>query len=105
MKTLSRLVGILPAAALLALPLLGSGCVPTCTQTCNKLTSCEENSDWSGEYAELCAENCERQYNLYEIWGDTTLQDGLDDSKVCIRESTCEEITEGECYDEDLYAF
>jgi len=105
MKNLSRLVGFIPAAAFLGLSVLASGCTPTCTQTCNKLTSCEENSDWAGEYAELCAENCERQYNQYEIWDDTQLIDALDESKICVRDSTCEQIAEGECYDDEIYSF
>ncbi len=90
--------------ALLAL-LLAPACKPTCKQTCDKLTGCEQLEDWQGSYADVCAENCQRQYQLYEFWDDTQLTDALDETQLCIADATCDEIAEGVCYDEDLYSF
>jgi len=97
----SRVVAILAFGGVV----FSSACKPTCTQTCNKLTSCSANADWEGEYAELCAENCERQHNLYEVWEDTQLLDALDASQSCVKDATCEDLEEGVCYDETLYTF
>jgi hypothetical protein len=90
---------------LLAAVALAPACTPTCQQTCEKLLACEQNEDWLDGYVALCAENCERQLNLYELWDDTQLQDALDQSRVCIGEATCDDIADGVCYDEDLYSF
>ena len=82
-----------------------SGCTPTCRQVCKQITQCEQIDDWTGGHEDLCVENCLRQEAVYDAWDDTQLLDALDATKVCLMESTCEEVEDGRCYDQDLYPF
>lgn len=83
--------------------LLASACAPTCSETCDKLLSCELDAQRMHE--DECLESCELQLNLYQIWEDSRLEDQFDDHRSCLVTSTCEEIADGECYDEDLFQF
>ena len=82
-----------------------TGCAPTCKQVCDKITSCAQLDDYSGTHPDFCAENCIRQETLYDVWDDTDLLDRLDAHKVCLMDATCDEVADGVCYDEELYAF
>lgn len=83
--------------------LLG-GCEPTCARTCDKLVECEE-VETPRMSSEVCEDSCETQQSLYLEWDDTQLQDAFSTYKQCVRASTCEEIAEGVCYDEDIFLF
>ena len=93
-----------PLVGLLIAGLMG-GCTPTCKQTCNKITGCEQLADYSGTHPDFCAETCIRQETLYQVWEDYDLLDRLDAHKECLMDATCDDIAAGVCYDEELYAF
>ena len=92
----SLLFGVLVFAA---------GCDATCDTACGKLADCGQ-IDNSGVSADECEEVCIGQEDLYaEIWEDEELEERLKSNRNCIRDSTCDEIADGECYDEELYAW
>lgn len=95
-------------AALRALAALGlsaallSGCAPGCEQTCRKLIRCE----LADNVAQLeCEESCTRQDAQYELEEDDASAKAFREHRRCIGASTCEEIEDGECYDEDVFVF
>lgn len=87
---------------LLAVLLLG--CDATCSQTCKKLIECD-SVDATGIERDRCEEVCQDQHDLYEYWDDEDLQDRFDENRNCIRDSTCAQIDDGVCYDEELFAW
>ena len=80
------------------------GCSPTCEQTCNKLLSCEQLSS-PGMNMDECTSACSAQQNLYEDWEDIEKETAFKDLKSCIVAEECELLTEGVCYDEDVYVW
>jgi hypothetical protein len=80
----------------------GTGCEPSCTKICKKLVECEDVDSPRVSWME-CAESCGEQERLYEEWTDTQKREDFSALKVCIRDSECSDIADGECYDEDLY--
>ena len=87
-----------------SLALAALACEPSCEQTCETLLACEETS--SDRVAlDDCTAACVVQQQLYDDWEDVELQDGFSDYKRCVGENTCEDIVDGACYDEELYAW
>lgn len=91
-----------------ALSGLLAGCEPTCANTCDKLLSCSD--DGTVEQPRVndndCEAACKNEQDLYEKdWEDTQLSDAFSDMKKCVRDSSCEDIDAGVCYDSDLYIF
>lgn len=83
--------------------LLG-GCDPSCESTCRKVLDCDglETNELSiGE----CTAECVRQTNYYDDAEDKTSADALVAHKRCLKSSSCDEILDGVCYDEDLFGF
>jgi len=52
-----------------------------------------------------CTESCQRQDFLYQQWEDEEKQDRFDDHKACLKDASCDEITNGVCYDDALFVF
>ncbi len=93
---------LLPAALLATLLL--SGCTPTCEEVCVRLV------DECGSGTELintdeCQESCQDQRDLYQKWDDGGLRDDFDASLECYRDSSCEDISAGACYNQDIWTF
>lgn len=81
-----------------------SGCTPTCDQSCRKLVRCDV-IDADAVTEDLCSEDCAQLEALYVAWDDQQLVDDLHASRECIDASTCEEIADGVCYEQDLYPY
>lgn len=83
--------------ALLAL----AGCHATCEQACDHLMQCTEVvSDL--QYPEECAETCLIQEDQYRNWDAPELEARFEAHRDCLKDSTCEDIAAGACYDEEL---
>lgn len=83
---------------------LSTACDPSCQRTCRRLLECD--TLYTARLSqEECEASCQDQEGLYDEWEDPDLQDRFRDYKVCVMDSTCNAIAEGECYDEELYAF
>ena len=79
------------------------GCVtPSCDEVCTKVMNCDLSPRVS-EYE--CVTSCTSQKQLYEDWDDVEKQDLFDAHRRCLGSSTCEEIDEGFCYEDDLFVF
>ena len=82
-----------------------TACDATCRQACSKLVDCQA-VDNSGTHKDECQEACLAQNGLYEDdWEDETLTQAFNDQRNCIRDSTCDDIAAGECYDETLWSW
>lgn len=79
-------------------------CGPTCERTCEKILRCDNLSS-ERVSVEECQESCSRQQVLYELWEDEVKQEAFDDHKRCLVGSSCDEIADGVCYDEELFIF
>ncbi len=88
-------------AVLLALALIG--CAPRCERSCKKLLKCDDlDSDRIALHE--CEESCRKQLTMFEGWKDEKkLERAFADHRRCIVGSTCDEIADGECYDELLF--
>lgn len=82
---------------------LTSGCEPTCRQVCRGVLSCELGV--SEIQLDECEASCVFQEREYEESDDDDRRRALGAHKRCLRRSTCAEIREGECYDEDIFLF
>ena len=80
------------------------GCNSTCQQTCRQLVECE-GIEHSSTTQNDCEFQCEQQKGLYESWEDQDLQDRHADYRNCVVDSTCVQIGDGACYDEELFAY
>jgi len=80
-----------------------AGCAPDCETTCRKVLSCDIDSP--REAIDMCKTSCETETHLYDVWGDDDKQKAFRDERSCLKQSTCDEIAAGKCYDEDMYAF
>lgn len=86
---------------LAAVPL--TGCEPSCAKTCAKLLSCDD-IDTEVSEVEECEATCEVQQSLYDDWGEDSIErEAFAEMKRCIKQSECNAIATGECYDEELY--
>ena len=74
-----------------------SGCTPSCERACDKLLSCDLETD--GLYATVCVDSCERQEALYTQWEDEAKLDAYDEHLRCLVRSDCPDIDDGVCYD------
>lgn len=90
---------LLPVVLASAIP---AGCSPACDQTCNKILDCDLSPRLSQQE---CVESCETQQSLYEAWGDDEKQKAFAEERACIRASSCDEIAEGACYDDEIWVF
>lgn len=90
-----------PAALLLLL--LHAGCAPPCGQVCRKVLDCELDSERVS--FEECEAACRQQQALYLEWENRELQAAFDDHRSCVAQSSCEELADGTCFNEDLWAF
>jgi len=74
-----------------------AGCTPSCETVCDKLLSCDLETD--GLYDSVCVDSCERQEALYTQWEDEAKLDAYDDHLRCLVRSSCGDIDDGVCYD------
>jgi len=81
---------------------LASACAPTCESVCKKVIECDVSSRLAQDE---CERECARQNTLYNTWEDQAKQDAYVEHKSCIAGSTCEQLDEGVCYDEDIFLF
>ncbi len=82
--------------------MLGAGCAPTCEQVCAKVVRCEVTP---GLTRDECEESCNRQDVLYELEQDDLATEAFAAHRRCVASATCEELEDGVCYDEQLFAF
>jgi len=88
------------AAALTAL--VATACAPSCDSVCNKLIRCDVVDNLNPLE---CEESCARQDAQYELEDDKTLERAFADHRRCIGSSTCDELEDGACYEEELFQF
>lgn len=81
-----------------------SGCTPTCQDVCTKLVACDGLSTERMTEGE-CDEQCTLQQTRYETWDDSQKRDAFDDELTCLYSSTCDEVADGVCYDEEVFSF
>ena len=82
------------------------GCTPTCEQTCNKLLDCEGEGVQSPLMnLDECTSACAAQSNQYEDSEHEQKQQAFDELKSCIVAETCGDLSEGVCYDEEVYVW
>ena len=87
----------------LAAVIAGSGCAPSCEHTCRKVLACDLGTERIAQ--QECVDSCEAQDALYQSWDDEEKIDAFDDHRRCLVQSSCDEIADGACYDEDLFVF
>lgn len=79
-----------------------AGCAPDCERVCRKVRDC----DVADRLAQSeCEESCTRTRLRYQDWDDKNLLEDFAAHRRCIVQATCDELEEGACYDEDLFAF
>lgn len=86
-----------------ALIVLIGACAPPCGQTCRKVLDCGLDSERVS--FEECQLACEQQEALYASWENRELQAAFDDERRCIGQSSCEELADGACFNDELWAF
>lgn len=79
-------------------------CTPTCEEACKAIVACG-NEGTELLSADACEEQCNNQRDLYDTWDDKALQDAFDDSLSCYKNSSCDELAAGACYNEDLWSY
>lgn len=81
------------------------GCTPSCERVCEKLVDqCGDLGTERGSAME-CEEQCIDQRDLYARWNDVQKRDAFDAHLQCLMGSTCDEIGDGVCYDEEIWSF
>ena len=80
---------------------LGGGCTPSCDRVCTKLLACDLDSDRVAQTE--CVDSCERQTGLYVAWEDEEKQEAMDDHLSCLVREDCEDIADGECFDDRIF--
>lgn len=76
-------------------------CTVTCEDVCTTIASCDEiEQESTGEID--CRSACLSQQEQAQTDGNDEAFDSL---KLCITSSTCDEIAQGVCYDEELYSW
>jgi hypothetical protein len=82
---------------------------PTCRSVCRKLARCDEVQAADYITTDECRDLCEVQDVYYErLEDDEELVENLEawnSYKWCVVSETCEEVADGACYDEALFAF
>ena len=94
----------LPALAALALLSLLGGCTPTCEEVCERLVD-ECGAGTERLNSDECQESCQSQRDLYQRWEDEGLRDAFDASLECYRDTACDEIAAGACYEQAVWTF
>lgn len=89
------------AGLLLAASIALQGCTPRCQEVCNKVLNCELGATRVAQ--EECILSCRLEEALYDDWEDDSKRKAFKAHKRCIRSSSCEEIADGECYDDELF--
>jgi len=76
-------------------------CTVTCEDVCTAISSCDEiEQESTGEID--CRSACLSQQEQAQVDGN---EEAFDAMKSCITTSTCAEVAEGVCYDEELYSW
>ncbi len=82
---------------------------PTCRSLCRKITRCDEIEAADYITTEECRDLCEIQEAYYDSLEDdeetVTDFEAWNSYKWCTVTETCENLADGACYDEDLFAF
>ena len=91
------------ALAFAAIWLLSAGCTPRCQESCAKVLDCGLESTRVAR--DECVLSCQIEETLYKEWEDKTKIQAFKEHKRCLRESSCEEIEAGVCYDEELFLY
>jgi uncharacterized protein (UPF0548 family) len=91
------------AVSLLAL--LGlSACDVGCEPVCRKVLDCDGLETTELTLGECTAE-CVRQSQSFEIEEDEAGAVSFAEHKRCLKGASCDEISDGICYDADLFSF
>ncbi len=98
------------AALALSVGLLACNQVnPTCRSVCRKLSRCDEVKSADYIATEECRDLCDVQETYYDrLEDDEELVSDFESwntYKWCVVTETCEDVADGVCYDEALYAF
>jgi hypothetical protein len=92
--------------ALVGLVAVLTACDATCQQTCRQLIVECDGVEHSGTTRDECEVQCEQQKTLYEdTWEDEDLSLRFADYRNCVVDSTCADVEDGVCYDEELFAY
>ena len=76
-------------------------CTVTCEDVCTKLSSCDGlEQDNTSEID--CRSACRSQQEQAQTDGN---EEGFEELKSCLSTSSCVEIVDGVCYDENLYSW
>ncbi|TNE87937.1 MAG: hypothetical protein EP330_16735 [Deltaproteobacteria bacterium] len=95
---------MLRSSALIAvLAVLATACAPSCDRTCRKLSKCAE--DGSTITRVECEEQCGDLLQKHDEEEDDASKELFAAHRRCVVSATCDEIADGECYDETLFAF
>jgi len=79
-----------------------AGCSPGCERLCNKLDRCGLQNNRTLEECQL---SCTRELDAYKAADDRELIERYNRERRCLGSSTCDEIADGACYDEELFLF
>ena len=76
-------------------------CTVTCEDVCTTISSCDEiEQEGTGEID--CRSACLSQQEQAQTDGK---EESFDNLKSCIVTSSCSDIVQGVCYDEELYSW
>lgn len=87
-----------------AVALFGAGCTPTCREACRKLDRCDL---LAGIDVEECRETCEADLDNRQVAkrddDDPEPLKTFNAHRRCLGSSTCDDIADGVCFDDDLF--
>lgn len=89
--------------ALLAVAWLAAACAPTCDRTCRKLDSCA--ADGSTVTRIECEDQCLGLIQSHDDVNDDVRKELFAAHRRCVIGATCDELEDGVCYEEELYAY
>jgi hypothetical protein len=94
-----------PFSSLMALGavVLLSACAPNCERTCRKLDSCA--ADGSTMTLIECESTCTTLIQSFARDEDEVRKESFAAHRRCVVSATCDEVNDGVCYDETLFAF
>jgi hypothetical protein len=81
------------------------GCVGDCETACVRLDACAAELGTAGYTRAECEQQCGRQDELYDRWGDQEKKQAFRAELTCLTNATCDEIAAGECYDDLIFSF